>query len=267
MIATYEERIGRVRTLTRRYPFAAEVLAFYERVCIVQGDLSEGLRNALREKPSAGALRERIDIDLVVPYVADAVRDLAAASPAMLSAFFKEFLQGSTERWASSLQRYVDFGGTDEATVDSREELITRILIEPYAEFLAAQITVLSSGPSGNLCARCNGRPVTGVLRIEGDGGKRFLKCAFCGSEWEFRRIYCAYCGEEREASLPVYVAEKFPHIRVEACDTCRHCLRTVDLTRDGNAVPEVDDLAAIPLALWAEEHGYERIHRNLLGT
>jgi len=63
---------------------------------------------------------------------------------------------------------------------------------------------------------------VTGVLRIEGDGGKRFLLCAFCGTEWEFRRIYCAFCGESREQSLPVFVAEKFPHIRVEACDTCR---------------------------------------------
>jgi hypothetical protein len=34
-----------------------------------------------------------------------------------------------------------------------------------------------------------------------------------------------------------------------EACDTCRHCIRTVDLTKDGNAVPVVViDLAAIPL-------------------
>ena len=53
----------------------------------------------------------------------------------------------------------------------------------------------------------------------------------------------------------------------MEACDTCRRCLRTVDLTKDGRAVPVVDDLAAIPLALWAEEHGYQRIQENLLGT
>jgi len=108
---------------------------------------------------------------------------------------------------------------------------------------------------------------VTGVLRIEGDGGKRFLLCAFCGTEWEFRRIYCAFCGESREQSLPVFVAEKFPHIRVEACDTCRHCIRSVDLTKDGHAIPVVDDLAAIPLALWADEYGYQRIQGNLLGT
>jgi formate dehydrogenase maturation protein FdhE len=28
-----------------------------------------------------------------------------------------------------------------------------------------------------------------------------------------------------------------------------------------------VDDLAAVPLSLWAEENGYQRIQGNLLGT
>jgi formate dehydrogenase maturation protein FdhE len=28
-----------------------------------------------------------------------------------------------------------------------------------------------------------------------------------------------------------------------------------------------VDDLTAVPLSLWAEEHGYTRIQSNLLGT
>jgi FdhE protein len=53
----------------------------------------------------------------------------------------------------------------------------------------------------------------------------------------------------------------------VEACDTCKRQLRTIDLTKDGNAVPDVDDLAAIPLTLWAQEFGYERIFPNLLGA
>jgi formate dehydrogenase maturation protein FdhE len=64
-----------------------------------------------------------------------------------------------------------------------------------------------------------------------------------------------------------VYVADQFPYIRVEACETCRHFLRTIDLTKDGNAIPIVDDLAAVPLSLWAQENGYTRIQSNLLGT
>jgi formate dehydrogenase maturation protein FdhE len=43
--------------------------------------------------------------------------------------------------------------------------------------------------------------------------------------------------------------------------------LRTIDLTKNGRAIPIVDDLAAIPLSLWADEHGYTRLQPNLLGT
>ena len=106
-----------------------------------------------------------------------------------------------------------------------------------------------------------------GVLLPEGDGAKRFLLCSFCSQEWEFRRILCPTCGEEAEDKLPVYVAEQLPHVRVEACETCKFYLRTVDLTKDGHAVPLVDDLAAIPLSLWASEHAYSRLQPNLLGT
>jgi formate dehydrogenase maturation protein FdhE len=37
-----------------------------------------------------------------------------------------------------------------------------------------------------------------------------------------------------------------------------------VDLTRDGNAVPEVDEIAALPLDLWAIEKGYQKMTGNL---
>jgi FdhE protein len=53
----------------------------------------------------------------------------------------------------------------------------------------------------------------------------------------------------------------------VEACETCKFFVRTIDLTKDGHAVPVVDDLAAIPLTLWAREHGYNRLQPNLLGS
>ena len=268
--APYNARIQRAEYLKTIYPFAAEILNFYGRICAAQLRLSKELQRILPRGANLFAqetLRERIDVNTVLPFVSSTLEELLAESPGPLAEYIKEFLRGSRERWATSLQKYVSRGGTDEAPDDSREELLGRVMIGPYAELLAAGQSVPTGLTAGNLCPNCEGRPVTGVLRIEGDGGKRFLLCSFCGTEWEFRRIYCAYCGESREASLPVFVAEKFPQIRVEACDTCRHCLRTVDLTKDGNAIPPVDDLAAIPLALWAEESGYQRIHGNLLGT
>jgi formate dehydrogenase maturation protein FdhE len=52
----------------------------------------------------------------------------------------------------------------------------------------------------------------------------------------------------------------------VETCDTCHCYIKTIDLTKDGRAVPVVDELAAIPLSLWAAENGYSKVRANLLG-
>jgi formate dehydrogenase maturation protein FdhE len=43
--------------------------------------------------------------------------------------------------------------------------------------------------------------------------------------------------------------------------------LKSIDLTKTGLAVPVVDELATLPLDLWAHEHGYEKLQINLLGT
>jgi hypothetical protein len=42
--------------------------------------------------------------------------------------------------------------------------------------------------------------------------------------------------------------------------------VKTVDLTQDGHAVPVVDELATIPLNLWATEHVYLKLQNNFLG-
>jgi len=89
--------------------------------------------------------------------------------------------------------------------------------------------------------------------------------CSFCLAEWTFRRIVCANCGEEDHKNLPVYSATQFEHVRVECCDRCKCYLKTVDLTKTGLADPVVDELATIPLDLWAREHGYEKIELNVM--
>jgi len=52
----------------------------------------------------------------------------------------------------------------------------------------------------------------------------------------------------------------------VDACDTCKRYLKTVDLTRLGLAVPLVDEVAGAPLDVWARERGYEKLELNLVG-
>ena len=59
------------------------------------------------------------------------------------------------------------------------------------------------------------------MLRGEGDGGKRWLLCSLCSTEWQYRRVLCPGCGEENKDKLPIYTAAEFPAARVDACDTC----------------------------------------------
>jgi len=115
-------------------------------------------------------------------------------------------------------------------------------------------------------CPRCAALPVAAVLREEGHGAKRSLLCAICLHEWECLRIVCPACGEQEFDRLPVYSAEQFAHVRIDACDRCHHYIKTIDLTKDGLAVPCVDDIASVSLDLWARERGYVRIKHNLLG-
>ena len=67
-----------------------------------------------------------------------------------------------------------------------------------------------------------------------------------------FLRVVCPACDEQRFDALPIYTADGFSHARIDACDSCRVYLKTIDLTKDGLAEPAVDDLATLPPDLWA---------------
>ena len=102
-------------------------------------------------------------------------------------------------------------------------------------------------------------------MRPLGEGGQRSLICSFCLAEWEFRRIVCPGCGEEDPVKLPIYAAEELQHVRVEACDSCKTYIKTVDLTKSGLGEPVVDEMASVALDLWAQMRGYTKLQVNLL--
>jgi FdhE protein len=135
-----------------------------------------------------------------------------------------------------------------------------RVLLQPYMECVAD-----GHGAEGNHCPACGDRPLAAVLRGEGDGGKRWLLCSLCSNEWEFRRVLCPNCSEKDKDRLPVYTAEPFNQVRVEACDSCRTYIKSIDLTKNGLAIPCVDELASVALDLWAAEAGYTKLQRNIM--
>jgi FdhE protein len=144
--------------------------------------------------------------------------------------------------------------------------MLSWLFLRPYAEYLADHTDSNPLIGTPSTCPVCGSKPQVGALRPEGDGAKRSLICGLCQAEWDYRRIVCPACGEEDVSKLAIYTAKEFNHVRVEACDGCRSYLKTVDLTKDGHAVPVVDELAAIPLDLWAAEHSYQKLRTNLLG-
>jgi len=119
-------------------------------------------------------------------------------------------------------------------------------------------------------CPFCGGNPQLSFLQnkeTSAESGNRDLICGTCLSTWKFRRVVCANCSEERPAKLGYFHSPEFDHIRIEACDTCKHYIKGIDLTRVGFAAPLVDEIDAAPLDLWAREHGYAKIELNLVGV
>jgi formate dehydrogenase accessory protein FdhE len=271
----YDGRIRRAERLAALHPFTQEVLTFYKQIAEFQKNLCARMlsggkpRGVDKNLPvlRQESLRQELKIEALLPHFKEFLKLVAAHAPVTLAESARQLSTQPVDAWADILHDYWAANGRDDRPDGAFDQFLPRAFLQPYAEHLAADCSVDERSAFPSLCPSCGARPLLGILRPEGDGGKRFLLCSFCLREWEFRRIFCSTCGEETEAKLPVYVAEQFPYIRVEACETCKFYLRTIDLTKDGNAVPLVDDLAAIPLSLWAEEHGYSRAQPNLLGT
>jgi len=262
----YEARLRRAEKLAASLPFAAEILKFYRQILSWQAGVFSELTAGVASSIDLAA-RGAPDLTQILPHYRGFLSVVEKNGPGNLAKAAAQISLLPTDSWIRLLESYWQTGGLADQQIGAFPQFFARAAMQPYAESITVGAAPPQVVPSRKTCPSCGGRPLLGVLRPEGDGGKRFLLCSFCLQEWEFRRILCPTCSEEGEAKLPVYVAEQLAHLRVEACDTCKLYLRTVDLTKNGHAVPVVDDLAALPLTLWAAEHGYSRLQPNLLGT
>ena len=242
-VDTWDRRIERAQILERDHPPAAELLRFYRLIAAFQKRVAQSPLPVGPFSLNPAQLPEPLH-----PHVGPLLSLLQRNAPPPLA------------QAAQILSYTYDWDPADPAP-----RFVTRVLIQPYAESLARRADAAPCSP-GPVCPFCQEPPVVAILRPEGDGGKRSLLCSLCYTEWEFRRLVCPRCGEEDHQKLPVYTAGPFPHIRIDACDTCRTYLKSIDLTRNGLAVPEVDELAALPLDLWAAENNYTKLQPNLFG-
>jgi FdhE protein len=148
------------------------------------------------------------------------------------------------------------------------EDYLIRAALRPYVAVLRIAAIAPDRIHRRGQCPFCGGAPVMGARR-EGslmEGAKRMLVCALCGGEWLFARILCPACFEEDPRRLPSFQTDKHPLVRIEACETCRRYVKSIDLSEDTRPIPEVDDLLSLSLDLWAREEGFERIEPGLAG-
>ncbi len=283
-IAPWTDRRRRTEALRERYPFAREVLTLYGALLDPQ---EEAFAAARADPPEPSRVSDYI-ADRVLPAVVDAT---LADGPATLA----EFVRGRAAAGDSREIVRAWLAGEDQPPVD---RYLARAAAAPVLEALGPAAGAACPGPRDQRhCPTCGGPPQVSYFALSAEDlvtGRRYLVCARCATIWSYPRLTCAGCGETAGSRLSVFAEEgtaeaevsghivrgldaqrrrasegdlRFPHIRIEACETCAQYLLSIDMARDPTAVPVVDEMAAIPLDLYAADRGLAKVVPNLMGV
>ena len=272
----------RAEVLRERHPFAAEVLAVY----LALLDVWETGWDAVRDDRPEPRQLARWAAERTAPSV---VKAAEAVGPGPLAAAARDLLGNG--RLEESLAAWLAGGELAPA-----ERYLARASLHAPLMALGGDAGAACTGdpsPRGERrCPNCGGPPQLSFRSHAEDplvSGRRHLACARCGQSWSYSASSCPSCGEtsgsqrtvysehregpvvgrdgeNREAAAAAAGAPTFPHLRIDACATCERYLLDVNLSRDPRAVPEVDELAALPLDLYAAGRGLSKITPNLMG-
>jgi formate dehydrogenase accessory protein FdhE len=234
-------------------------MRFYEATLEFQSEVAA--QSAKSADPTI-PLRQQIDLTAVSNTMPAILAVSMSRAPDALRADGQQLKEAGESRWRRLVEAAV--ASAQPLPVGS-EDFFARACLQPFAENLQMQLAT-DPRDNKNVCPACGGQPQLAVLRPEGSGKSRSLLCSFCLFEWGFRNIICPICGEEDKDKRPNYRSEEWTYVYVEACDTCQHYLKAVDLTIDGAAVPLVDEAALAVLDVWASGLGYNKIIRNMIG-
>lgn len=293
----WAQRRRRAAELTERWPFAAELLKFYAPLLEVQEERWSQARIDLPTRSNVvsyagmNVLRQIVDVTM-------------AHGPAKLAGsvaeIFHEFdFEEQAETWLrgdalAPVHRYL--------VRASVGPVLEAIGIASASAIGSSSNSARSGAHDEHRCPRCGGLPQLSYFATSAEDlvtPQRFLECERCATSWTYPRMTCAACGETKADLLPIFgeqgtlqaelagrvirqhgtsqtdrepqapsaqQAPRFRHLRIDACHACAHYLLTIDLGRDPQAVPVVDELAALPLDLYAKEHGLTKIVPNLMG-
>ena len=259
--AAFARRAARADALRASCRVASEPLRFAAELYRAQADLAAMVATAHARLPLCGRLER--DIPGIAHDFAPLQRLAVESGPPALAA---EARAHADETPSQTLSRLRAFWGAARQSTESH--YLSRALLRPYVEVLRSVGIAPDRAHRPGQCPFCGGPPWIAARWSEADaaGAKRLLGCALCGEEWAFARIRCPSCTEEDPTKLPTFQSETRPGVRIEACETCRRYLKSIDLTIDARALPEVDDLASLEMDLWAQEQGWARVEPGLAG-
>jgi len=229
------KRAARARWLASKYPAAREALTFY-------ADIASFQQGVDPHQPLA-ALAALIELVLEKgpPLLREATRDLD-----------EDTCRVAIEDYAR------------ERDVTSPRSFFARVLLQPQMHAKAAGHA--EPGAQLGRCPRCGHPPQVGCLRALEYGTALTFICSLCLAEFPFLRGRCPACGEAEENKIAYYSAAELEHVQIQACESCRRYFHNVSLAKDPEAIPDVDEVAALPLDVWAHEKGFRKLHANLLG-
>jgi hypothetical protein len=272
---------ARATDLAERWPFANEVLQFYLRLLDVQE----------RAHDEATGIEPSDVVAFAAEQVAPRVVEASAQyGPPVLQ-------QGILERFDTVDLHATMIAWLRDAPLDPINRFLARASTAPVLETLgprAGEACDVARDDSVH-CPVCSGLPQLAYIGTSAEDlvtQHRFLVCSRCATSWAFARMTCAACGEDDTAKLlhfseigaleveatgktvrgaetqvdPRVSSAMMPHVSIDGCATCKHYVLNIDLGRDPKAVPVVDELAALPLYLYANERGLTKIVSNALG-
>jgi len=238
---------------------AADPLRFAAGLYRAQGRVATAIEAVHARQPLHGRLED--DLDRLGQSLGEVLRFAANDGPPGLAALARD---RTGEEWPAAKARLQTWWRGEAGG----EDYLCRALLRPYVEVLSRLGLAPERPRRPGHCPFCGGAPWIASRRSDpgADGAGRRLGCALCGGEWPLGRILCPACDEGDPAKLPSFQSPSYPAARIEACETCRRYVKSIDLTVDGRAIPEVDDLVSLSMDLWAGREGFTRVEPGLAG-
>ena len=251
------DKAGRISVLKELYPESAEVLTFLERIVDYQASVADKLDQVAKQicglqemhwEDHISVLEELLGICTAhgteeIKIRANELKEIPAAGVRLL---LLEFING-----------YVP---------DNTTRFILLCFMQPLAASLLA-VTDSHDNIQKDRCPVCGFQPAVSFIRDTTEvAGGRYLRCLLCGTDWAYQRTTCVSCGTNADDSFDYFFDDKHSCIAIQACRKCSKYTKIVDTRKDGQAVPELEDIASISLDMWAQGRGLIKVSKNLIG-